>query len=281
MLDYDVIELGFDGTIRNIRATSRYEVSPSVREGAMAWITDRTGRPELWLRDRPIVTIDSFGDGRTAFLFDVDLAPDRRRVAFRRSGSDDEAIWIATAEGGTPVRLASEPGDAFQRGPTWSPDGNQIAYYSARGGRYVLERARVGGMESPVLIAEDAGTYPRWSPKGDMIAALGPREGVTLVAPDGSSRRTAGTGEWLLQGWSHDAATLYGVRRTAKRRLEIVSVRLADGRESVIAELGQYPAAFTYGVALGSMPLRGFSLTDTGIVTSMLKADSDIWLLAE
>jgi Tol biopolymer transport system component len=275
-VDYDLVELG---TIRNVRSTSRYEVSPSNREGAMAWITDRAGRPELWFRDRPVVTTDSFGDDRTLFLFDAELAPDRRRIAFRRTGSEEEAIWIAAIEGGAPVRLAPEPGGAFQRGPSWSPDGNQIAYYSARNGHYVLERARVGGHETPALIASDAGTYPRWSPKGDLIAALGPREGVTLIAPDGSSRRSAGTGEWLLQGWSPDAATLFGVRRTAARRLEIVSVRVADGKESVITDLGRYPAAFTYGAALGSMPLRGFSLTDRGIMTSILKADSDIWLL--
>jgi Tol biopolymer transport system component/predicted Ser/Thr protein kinase len=277
--DYDIVELGFDGRMHGLKSGPRFEVSPSTRADAMAWITDRTGQPELWFRDRPIVTSASFGDNDTTFLFDAELSPDGRRVAFRRSGAKDESIWVATAEGGSPVRLTREPGDAFQRGPTWSPDGNHIAYYSVREGRYVVVRSRVGTSETPVVIARDAGTYPRWSPKGDLIAALGPQEGVTIVALDGSARRTAGSGQWLLQGWSQDGSALYGVRRTSDRRLEIVQVRIADARESVVADLGRYPAAFTYGVALGSMPLRGFSLTETGIVTSMLKAESDIWLL--
>jgi eukaryotic-like serine/threonine-protein kinase len=278
-LDYDIVELGFDGTIRNVRSSPRFDLSPSLRGDAMAWITDRTGQPELWFRDRPIVTANSFGEADTTFLFDADLSPDGRRVAFRRSGSNSESIWVATVEGGPPVRLPSEPGDVFQRGPTWSPDGNQIAYYSVREGRYALVRSRVGANEAPHVIAYDAGTYPRWSPAGDLIAALGPKDGVTVVAPDGSGRRTLGSGQWLLQGWSGDGTSLFGVRRTADRRLEIVAVRVADGSETRVADLGRYPAAFTYGAALGSMPLRGFSITPRGIVTSILKAESDIWLL--
>jgi hypothetical protein len=181
--------------------------------------------------------------------------------------------------GEPPVRLATEPGGAIQRSPTWSPDGNSIAYFSIRNGTYVLMRARVGGIAEPVVLAQNAGTYPRWSPKGDWIASIGNEKGITLISADGAQRKDVGTGAWLLHGWSNDGTTLYGIRRSDARRWELVSVR--DGTESVIADLGGYPAAFSYGLSMGSLPLRGFTMASDGrsFLTSMLRAKSDIWVM--
>ena len=279
-LDYDIVEVRFDGTLRTLQASTRFEVSPSGQMPNLAWVTDRNGSPELWYNDRPLVTPSSFPTVENAFLFDTELSPDGRRVAFRRSGTDDESIWIATVAGGTPVRL-TPAGGRIQRGPTWSADANEIAYFSIENGRFVLMRARVGGTEKPVVIAENAGTYPRWSPRGDLIAAVGPAHGLTLLAPDGTGRRTVGTGIWLVHGWSKDGTTIFGVRRSSDRKMEVVSVEIASGRESVLGSMGQYPASFTYGAALGSLPMRGFTMSADGggFITSVLRAESDIWIL--
>lgn len=279
-LDYNIMEVRFDGTMRPLQASTRYEVSPSGQLPNLAWVTDRNGSPELWYRDRPLVTRHSFPNQEQAFLFDTELSPDGRRIAFRRSGTDDESIWVAAVAGGTPVRLTSERG-SVQRGPAWSADANEIAYFSIENGRFVLMRARVGGSEKPVVIAENAGTYPRWSPRGNLIAAIGPVQGLTLIAPDGTGRRTVGTGDWLVHGWSKDGSIVYGVRRGTDRKLEVVSVDAATGAQSVVAAMGSSPAAFTYGAALGSLPMRGFTLSADGggFVTSVLRAQSDVWIL--
>jgi Tol biopolymer transport system component len=262
-------------------ASTRFEVSPTVtKDGVQAYVTDRNGRPELWMGDRAIVTPAAFGDAHPAFLFDAVFSPDGRRIAYRVSGAADEAIWISPVTGDPPVRIAREPGGAFQRGPSWSPDGNQVVYYSMREGRYVLVRARVGGHEAPVVIAEDAGTYPRWSPKGDWIAAVGPSAGLTLVKPDGSGRRGLGGGEWLLHGWSDDGSRIFGVKRSGARMV-LVSTDVASGGESALADLGTYPAAFRYGASIGMLPLRGFTMTadGRGFVTSILRASGDVWVM--
>jgi hypothetical protein len=54
-----------------------------------------------------------------------------------------------------------------------------------------------------------------------------------------------------------------------------------DGTETVMADMGRYPAAFSYGVTVGSQPLRGFTMmTDgRGFLTSVIRPKSDIWLI--
>jgi hypothetical protein len=148
-----------------------------------------------------------------------------------------------------------------------------------RNGTYVLMRARVGGIEAPVVLASDAGTYPRWSPKGDWIASIGTVEGITLVSADGLQRRDVGSGLWLLHGWSLDGTALYGIRRSEARRLELVSLR--NGVETVLADMGRYPSSYSYGTVLGALPLRGFTMAPDGrsFITSVIRPKSDIWII--
>jgi eukaryotic-like serine/threonine-protein kinase len=278
--DYDVVRIGLDGHVEDVVATPTLDVSPTASiKGQLAYVTERRGQPEIWLQNEPVVTSSMFGEEVTNFIFDVAFSPDGSRIAYRRSAANDEAIWISTVTGDPPVRLAKQSGSAIQRSPTWSPDGNSIAYFSVRNGKDVLMQARVGGISDPVALAENAGTYPRWSPKGNWIASIGNDKGLILVSADGQQRQEIGTGKWLLHGWSTDGNTLYGIRATADRRLEVVSMR--DGVENVLADMGRYPAAFTYGLAVGSLPLRGFSMSPdgNGFLTSMLRARSDIWLM--
>jgi Tol biopolymer transport system component len=213
------------------------------------------------------------------FLSDTTLSPDGRRLAFRRSTPEEEAIWVSALTGDAPVRLGNEPGKAFQRFPAWSPDGNEIVYSSARNGRDVLVRARVGGVGGPVVIAGDAGTSPRWSPKGDLIAALGPGDGLTVLSSDGTSSRRLGSGNWLLHGWSADGQAILGVRQ--RERVELVKVDVRIGGESVLAAIPVDPAALTVGMALGMEPMTGFTPASdgSGFLTSILNVNADIWTL--
>jgi Tol biopolymer transport system component len=286
-IDYDVIEVRLDGTILQTLKSPVSDVSPSVSGDQLAYVTNRTGEPEIWLKtsnqawDRPIVTANSFGEDQTLFLFDTTFAPDARRIAYRRADSHGEAIWISTIAADPPIRLGKEPGNAFQRGPAWSPDGNEIVYTSMRNGRYALIRARVGGLEPPVVLAENAGTCPRWSPAGDWIATARPGEGVTLFSADGKTRKDFGTGEWLLHGWTGDSKSVIGIRVSRNRKLDIVSIDISTGVEVAIGDLGPYPAAFAFSNALGASPFRGFTFAADGrsFVTSILRATGDIWLM--
>ncbi|HUS07254.1 MAG TPA: protein kinase [Bryobacteraceae bacterium] len=289
-LDYDIVRIPLHGEgMSDVLATGLFEVSPSMApdNSQYAYVTDRSGQSEIWLRsstgnlERPIVTQHNFGEDRTANLFDTVFSPDGKRIAYRRAGSDNDAIWISTLTGDPPVQLAREPGDAFQRGPTWSPDGNSIAYFSMRNGKYVILRARVGGLENPVPLAENVGTYPRWSPRGEWIACIGISGGIALLSPDGKTQKSLGQGAWLLHGWSADSTRIIGIRQTEDRRLILASLDVDSRNEQILSRLGAYPAGFTYGAAIGALPYRGFSLSPDGgsFLTSILRPAGDIWML--
>ena len=102
---YDIVEVPIDGSgIHTLMSTARNEVTPgwSPAGGVFAYATDRNGEPEIWLKsrtegwDRPLVTQKDFGSDRTSSILDVTFAPDGQRIAYRRFGDKEEAVWVST-----------------------------------------------------------------------------------------------------------------------------------------------------------------------------------------
>jgi eukaryotic-like serine/threonine-protein kinase len=285
---YDSVEVPVDcGAIRDHIATARNEITPSwsPHSAHLVYVTDRSGAPEIWLKnmqegwERPIVTQKEFGRDRTFHLLDAAFSPDGQRVAYRRVGESGEAIWISTIVGDPPVRLTRGEINAFERGPTWSPDGNWIAYYSAHNGRYgVIMKARVNGEGEPVVVRSE-GYYPRWSPKGDWILSRG--SGLFLTSPDGKVDRKISDRIYMLQGWSKDGSLIYGIRSTDTRHLVLESVDPETFQEKRITDFGPVPASMRYGELNGTTAFRGYSMSPDGrtFLTSVFRATSDIWML--
>jgi roadblock/LC7 domain-containing protein len=212
---------------------------------------------------------------------DLTFSPDGQRVAYRRWGEKEEAVWISTLAGDPPVRIAKEPDGIYQRGPSWSPDGAWIAYYSTHEGKATVMKTHVGGSGAPVALKHDiALLYPRWSPSGEWLACRA-APGLVLMSPDGKIRRTLSTRWWMIHGWSKDGQRVYGIRATEQRRLILASIDIRTGAETTAGDLGVYPAALTFGDLLAMVPFRGYSLAPDGksFVTSIIRARGDIWLL--
>lgn len=285
---FRVLKVPVDGSPPTVlTVTSRSESSPSwAPNGAQfAFATTRNGDPEIWLRnfadntERLIVGPKELPD--TAALYDCAISPNGTRIAYRQQHeTGGGVIWISPLTGEPPVRLWDDPSRSPQRGPSWSPDGNWIAYYGVRNGRTALMKARVGGSSrADLLTYMDAQQSVRWSPAGDQIVFS---DGATLrvVDSDGRNERVVSEHPWETYGWS-TGRTLLGIYTDTKRREILAKLDVNSHRELRIADIGPESPAFELAASMNQIAYRGFSMDPNGksFLTSALHVRTEIYLL--
>jgi hypothetical protein len=289
-IGFDIIEVPLTGAApRSVIATSRTETHPAWAPDGMrfAYATNRSGVQEIWLRngfdgyEQRIVSEDQLGGAD--FLFDCVVSPDGTRVAYRAHQGSKLAIWISPLTGDGPVQLWDDPAESPQRGPSWSHDGNWIAYYGSRDGRPAILKARVGAYAPAEFVAYAASSFPpRWSPRGDWIVF---RDGDTLriVRPDGAENHVISQRLWQTYGWSADGNSVYGIAYTEGRRQFLGRVDVSTRKETEVADLGPIPPAFDFAETLNEFAYRGFSLSPDGksFLTSVFKVKTQIYLMKD
>jgi len=200
-LDYDIVAVPLDGSQPwAILATTMREYSPSLsRDGAMAYITDRTEFAEIRLRypdgdDKRIVGQPQFPDEHQPFLIltPAVISPDGKWIAFqgmRRGSFALRNTWIASTEGGQP-RLLLEDDNYLLRGvQCWSPQSDRLVgnLYTAKDeepvGLAIVDRS---GNPSTLrtVIPDDVAFACQWSPDGLWIAASC-RRSIRIFTPTG------------------------------------------------------------------------------------------------
>jgi serine/threonine protein kinase len=286
--DYDLVQVTLNGgAVRTLIGTSRNEADPvwSPRAGAYAYVTDRAGQDEIWLRsgqgplgDRPLVTQQDFGDDRTIMLSSPSFSPDGQRLAYQRNASRPVwplRIWYSAVAGGPPVPLLPEAHEGLQGAPTWSPDGQWLGFAEWNNKQWRLLKVRVGGTQEPVILRTDgvANATPHWSPAGDWITWENDQGFLIVSASDGRQEKLHIPGQWLVHTWSADGSLLYGIRETDDLRLSLITVDIRTGRERTLADLGP------------SLPvnnqMKGLSLgpDDRTLIASIARMRGDLWLL--
>ncbi|HET9354407.1 MAG TPA: amidohydrolase, partial [Sphingomicrobium sp.] len=128
-------------------------------------------------RDVPI-------DTRRGTWMSLDVSPDGREVAFDLLGD----IYVMPIEGGEARPILT--GHAWEMQPRYSPDGQEIAFTSDRGGGDNIWAARRDGSNARQITKEDFRLLNQadWTPDGNFIVA---RKHFT-------SARSLGAGEmWL------------------------------------------------------------------------------------
>src|SRR4030095_4337569 len=193
-VDFDLVLITPDGkTRRPVLATARNEFDPtwSPSGDQFAFVTDRSGSLEIWARsrdgqfERPIVSATDFGTRQTQTLGSLSFSPDARTLAYQRSDGRGFAIWLSPATGGAPVRLAAAT-DVFQfeDSPSWSPDGEWIAFFHTAKDGTRLSKVRVGTQEIVPLANTMQAEKTVWSPHGTWIVCVTP-EGLVRVPSNG------------------------------------------------------------------------------------------------
>jgi Tol biopolymer transport system component len=279
----DLMEISLEGGgMHPFLATSRSERSaqwsPSGHE--LVYVTDRSGAPEVWLtthdktRAWPIVTQKDFGSDDNLRLTVPRFSPDGQRIAYERFGGirgKSGAIWISPVGGGTPVRAVEESEENSQMSPTWSPDGNSIAFLLSRSGLFGLAKvAAGGGAHAQMLKDKVESAFPEWSPKGDLILYSMPNS-LWVISADGKTDRMLSDRKWDLYTWSKDGARVYAIR-PENRNYVIYAIDAQSGIEKKLSEFER-----PHGIQLAG-PL---SLSPDGksVTATLNHPQGDIWLL--
>ena len=100
-------------------------------------------------------------------IVDPVLSPDGTMAAFTAIGD----LWIVDLPNGVPEKLTDDP--FVDLSPSWSPDGQKIAFVSDRGGKSDIWTLTLDTLEM-VQITDSAKpvSAPDWSPDGSKIAYL-------------------------------------------------------------------------------------------------------------
>ncbi len=168
-------------------------------------------------------TIDNDGGnlvtllGTNLGLFDDPAySPDGSKFAFNGIseifGANNREILTANADGTNVVKLTqNNSSDTY---PTWSPDGQRIAFSYSENGTTGLGMVNLS--QGSQMILTQSTSYdrdPTWSPNSETIAFVSDRDGVSniyTVQSDGTNlvQLTSGVGNNVYPKWSPDGSMI-------------------------------------------------------------------------
>jgi Tol biopolymer transport system component len=276
--DNDLVEIMLDGSgTRPFLTTARAERSgfwlPGGRE--LVYISNANGPFQLWSRNteeqrsRPLLS--SGNDGLSVGRLDrVVPAPDGERFAVELWGPE-HTIRIMRRSGGRAVRIDAENQD--HHSPSWSPDGNWIAYARVRPEAQLMKVPAGGG--APVAISkanvQGGPTQVAWSPAGDWIAWNA--GALTVYSPDGKKQKKLADAKPRQSiGFSANGKTLYTYYFDSRGRNWVLDgIDVGSGRTQ---RIGSFELD-------ASSSLEGFSLHPDGkrLMATLVKNNPAIVLL--
>jgi Tol biopolymer transport system component len=101
----------------------------------------------------------------TRYDYSPVFSPDGRSVAFISERSGDMEVWICDSDGSNPSQLTSFR-KTFVWGPSWSPNGQSVGFWTQEGKSNVYVVGRGGGAPQRVTTDKTNDEFPFWSPDG-------------------------------------------------------------------------------------------------------------------
>jgi Tol biopolymer transport system component len=172
------------------------------------------------------------------------VSPDGQWVVFSRAGVQED-LFLTRMDGGQYRRLTD---DAFRdRGPSFSPDGQRIAFYSDRSGAYEHWAIRPDGSGLVQLTRRKGGSsnFPVWSPDGQRIAAAVVPQGWSLYDLSGPAGQAVpvpqpeldATHKFWPMTWTADGRFLAGPSHLGNGFADgVAQFELATGRFTRVFE---------------------------------------------
>ena len=194
--------------------------------GQVVFASTRSGIPQLYLvnadgTDLTQLTIMDKGACQPSWSPDglqlVFISPCVGRGDLFETIYNESSLYIINSDGTGLKQLTPAPGSDFE--PAWSPDGEQIAFTSVRGGFRQIYSLDVESLEVTLLTNTTSAiesSQPAWSPDGSKIAYTVKRVGVYQIwamNEDGQEAvQLTHSGQELwdyLPSWSPDGRTVF------------------------------------------------------------------------
>ena len=168
--------------VRNARA-----LAPRFASGQVLFLSSPGGRDALWKLEKDVAT-ELWASSESGVIAPPAVSPDGRSIciAYRKRGRG--GLYVMNANGANVRALAESELFDVRSGPSWSPDGKQVAVTADAGeGMRVFKVPVDGG--PPVQLVKTLSLNPEWSPDDSFILYLEQQLGAAFklkaVRPDG------------------------------------------------------------------------------------------------
>jgi Tol biopolymer transport system component len=201
--------------------------SPDGEKIAFVSFRDGSNNMEIYVMNADGSDQTRLTDNDDALDREPSWSPDGEKIAFvsdrDSTGEGDEvgdvnAIYSLDADDGSDVTRLTDTDVPLDSHPTWSPDGDRIAFVSFRDGNNEIYSLDADDGSDVTRLTDDARNdlYPTWSPDGEKIAFVSDRDSTgegdeiySLDADDGSdvTRLTDNDADDREHDWGTNTST--------------------------------------------------------------------------
>jgi TolB protein len=202
----------------------------------MAFVSDRSGDPELWVMDWNGSNPKQLTKHGSIALAPT-WSPDGDQLAFTSYLRGAPALFLLTPQEGY-LKLLFDRG-GVNSSASFSPDGSMVAFASSTGGNVDIHVLPIeGGEPRRLTTSRGIDTQPAWAPNGRQIAFTSTRSGspqIYLMDVDGSNvRRLSFSGEFHDEpSWSYDGVRVVCTTRV-DGRFQLTTINTITGEESIL-----------------------------------------------
>ena len=187
----DICSVNADGSdYRRLTNQNSTDFYASARGGEILFSSRREGSFRLFHMNTDGGNQASMPPTNIGSIFAPELSPDGTRIAFTAAAGSIQHIWVLDRTTNGLTQLTFDGTNNLD--PTWSPDGQQIAFASDRNGgmeRHIINANGTGLRKITTGVGQQGGRS-EWSPDGRWLAFYaGPSNdrNIYLAAVDGST----------------------------------------------------------------------------------------------